>query len=130
MITKREYLDAIMKDKRLSSAQRELLRMLIDQRDRQGIVEPRVAQLMEYFNLSQTAVYNRIDRVHQNGYLREVGREGRQRFYEMTLPTSKEEEIATLEDRVARLEQELVEAREMGSRIRDLEKKVKEISGE
>lgn len=118
MITKREFLDAIMKDRRLSSAQRELLRVLVDQRNKDGIVEPRASQLMEYFHLSQNAIYNRLEKVARHGYMKELGTEGRQRFFELTLPEQAQEKELELEDRIAKLE---AEAREMGAKLQQLE---------
>lgn len=117
MITRREFLDAVMSDGRLTAAQRELLRLLIDRCDKDGIVVPNAAELMEHFNLSQTAVYNRIGHVTHNGYLREVGTEGRQRIYQITLPDRTAE---TIESRVTTLEQEieLLKSRVIGLELR------------
>lgn len=129
MIGRQAYWDAVKKDKRLTAAQRELLRVLLDQRGRNGQVEPHASELMDYFDLSQTAVYNRINQVIQNGYLREIGRDGRQRFYEMTLPVT-EIDLETLEARIAKLEENMSEALELSSRIRELEELVRVAFGE
>lgn len=125
VIGKRKYLDTIIRDKRVTAAQKELLRLLLDQRSEDGTVEPRVHELMDYFNLTQTAVYNRIRMAVRNGYLREMpGPPNRQRVYEFTLPDQPEDvasigarlsqveaSVSAILERLGTVERELAEAR-------------------
>lgn len=130
MIPQREILKAVAQDKRLTAAERELLRELVLMRDANGVVTPDANQLTEFFNLSRTALYNRIQKAEQHGYLREVGRDGRQRIYEMTLPGASRGDVGDIESRLGKIEQELAEARAIGERVRRLEQLVREKCGE
>ena len=106
MITKRAILDAIYQDENLTAPQRETMRVLVDKREPDGTVEPRATELMEHFRIKQTAVYNRIDRLIRNGYLREIGGTGRQRVYEITLPNPPVD-METVGTRIEQLEEQL-----------------------